>query len=222
MRRKIGKANSIKATKVITNLIKSYGAIRSTAKSEWGFNDPVFNLDGTLGFFCAEENRFLMDTSAGILSLHISISADSRVYSVFGRFDDVKKANEFINGVNCTGRLNRHSGKFNFLYTSLADMTQSLHWELSNLVMNKHSVITDFADLEEMIGKHYDVEKAFFVLDDKFVSNKRICVIKPTSKNNFEFKNWRNKLIVMVDGVAFLVGKSSDFQLIWYGDRKEL
>jgi len=84
------------------------------------------------------------------------------------------------------------------------------------------SVITEWDELEEMLDKSYGVENAIFVMDGNYITGERICVFDTSSTNNFEFKNWRNKRIVMVGGCAHLVGKRTKFQLIWDGVRKEI
>jgi len=212
--RRLTKNTSAKAIKEIRKTIMAMGGIESTARNNGYDLTPMWEFTGNLVFKTPRENEFILDTPCGPLWLKIDCAEGNLGYAVWGRFDHSQRSSRI------TGNRN---GKFNFISGRL----ETIKCNLFNLIWldlgvnGNRSVITDFDDLEEMIGKSYDVENAIMVMDGKYIQNTRMCVIKPSPKINFDFKNWRNKLIVMVDGCAHLVGKRTEFQLIWDGVRTE-
>lgn len=83
-------------------------------KTHEKFNKNVEKLVMKLGGSVTERPdiyKWQIPTKAGLLMVDVHEPSKSSVFSVFCRFDDVKKANEVL-GDN--PRLNKHSGKFNY------------------------------------------------------------------------------------------------------------
>jgi len=214
--RNMGKANSAKATKAIRKFIMGLGAIEMTNKPSLG--EPIYEGRYALGMKRTEPNAFIMETIIGLMWLKIDCSADSSVYTVFGRFDDVVHASMFL-GTN--SRLNHNSGKFNFHYSSIEDLMYFLHNELVPLVTDR-TVITTFDELDKL-GEDvtYDADKIIFVFDGIVYKHHSVS-IDPAKYWRDAFPNWRGKKFLMVDANATLISKSSQFQLIMDGNVNEV
>ena len=215
--RNMGKANSVKATKEIRKFLMGLGAIEMTNKPAWG--EPMYEGKYALGMTMTQPNSFIMETGVGLLWLRIDCRPDSSLYTVFGRFDEVDKAVELF-GKDL--RLNHYSGKFNFHYTNLNDMMLSLRMDLVSLIPEKRTnVITTFTEIEQLGENTYDAEKIFFICNGEVMQGKRVCIDDAKLWKD-EFKNWKGKKVVMVDAVACLISKSSEFQIIIDGKLKKV
>jgi hypothetical protein len=220
--RRLSKTESAKSIKTIRELLMSLGAIETTTKNGGDSNGFLYSAsdDGSFGFLRPEPNTFIMETIAGLLWLKISCDAGSFTHTVFGRFEDYKKSHEVI-GEEC-----RHNSKYNFHCSNLVQLHQMLFFRLGNIVAANRRVITNTnrravtdVDVLDLFEGTFEVsEKAVIVMDGKFVTGDRIMIMNATSKNNFDFKNWRGKKIILINGVAHLIAKSTKFQLILDGD----
>ena len=115
MSRKISKKRQAKFVKDVKAVLKECGAVEYTGSSYTGYN-------------------YHIDTIGGKLDVRIDDDQDY-IFSIFCRFDDVKKAVKMLDGPSYQ-HLNEFSGKWNF-HSSHEEGLELFKTELSIITINK-------------------------------------------------------------------------------------
>ena len=195
MSRNIAKANMKSFHKKVKQLLLEWGAIKQ---------DDI-------------QYRYILNAKAGELNISIHEDHDlegTSLYSIFCRFEDVKKARNFLqvgkNDFFKDHRLNPHSGKYNFHFSDQLGILTVFEQCIEYLLIKKDLPITDYDKIKNLAGKFYEAPGKLIVHGETHEG--RISI------DNSKAYDWcgNSGMVVMCNGNDNYITKTTPFQL-WKG-----
>ena len=142
---------------------------------------------------------YYLNTKLG--RLLISLNKESTMYFIFTIFDNVKKARKtnFLK--------NKHFGKngTNWLNNAIDEFKATIE----PILYKSKLPITDYKELKKTVGNSYDSNDNKLIICNTLIKYPLVCI---EHSKHWDFKS-KNGIVVLIDGVAYLIDSKTSFQL---------